>query len=433
MAVLPLCGLLVFVLPSASFAGEAGLEVESLSKDAGIVMRGSSTEFSYPGGESQPFFTDITNKSAEAVLKGTATLKLKDYMSQKNALELSKVVEVGPSSVQSLMWSVVGLPPAVYLVEAKLERDGAVLAEQTCRIVFNTDAISGLDVPDDFDEFWKAALEEQSRIPADLKMEKVSDADKSEIYKFSFAGLQKHRCYGYLSVPADKSARVPGIMIFPSSGVHGLKPPYYPEGDVAVMAVNINFWDVDLPKEEYEWQTWPAPYLVTGILTRETYSLRFSYAALIRALELLAGRPEVQADNILAFGNSQGGGLALVAAGLAPDRFKAVVANVPALCRIDRYMDQRPPYFPIAFNSEIRPRIEETLKYYDAVHFAKRIKVPVLMSVGLMDDVTPAESAIAAYNAVPAEFRKRLLIDPEGGHNSTKLEPDEAAKAGLWR
>jgi hypothetical protein len=75
-----------------------------------------------------------------------------------------------------------------------------------------------------------------------------------------------HRAYGYLTVPQDKSKKYPAVLILPSSGVHSLQPPSFGNDDRVGMAINIAWVDVDLPPDQYDWRTWPAPYLVTGIL-----------------------------------------------------------------------------------------------------------------------------------------------------------------------
>jgi cephalosporin-C deacetylase len=227
-------------------------------------------------------------------------------------------------------------------------------------------------------------------------------------------------------VPTDKTKKYAAMLVLPSSGLHAIPVPYTNDNTVG-MAINISNVDVDLPADQYDWRTWPAPYLVTGILDKNYYSLRFSYAALVRAAEMLAARPEVDADNILVTGGSQGGGLTLVAAGLYP-KFKAAVANVPALCRLDwNFEIVHPEYFPIGYTEGTKPWISRTLNYYDAVHFAPKITCPIWITLGLFDDVTPSMNVFCAYNAIPG--KKQIKVQPLIGHGGSW---DLEALRGVW-
>ncbi len=44
-----------------------------------------------------------------------------------------------------------------------------------------------------------------------------------------------------------------------------------------------------------------------------------------------------------------------------------------------------------------------TLAYFDIMNLADRVKVPVLMSIGLIDRVTPPSTVFAAYNHLETE------------------------------
>ncbi|MHC4886927.1 MAG: acetylxylan esterase [Planctomycetota bacterium] len=183
------------------------------------------------------------------------------------------------------------------------------------------------------------------------------------------------------------------------------------------MAININTVDVGLPSEAYDWRTWPPPYVTTGILDKNHYALRFGYAAIARAYEVLAARPEVDVKTIHVKGSSQGGGLTLVAAGLLPKAFVSATARKPGLCRLDWNLDHlNPPFFPIAATEQGKPMIHQTLKYFLPCHFTRKITCPIEVSLGIYDDVTPGVSVFCAYNAIPANTKKRLKVDANAGH-----------------
>jgi cephalosporin-C deacetylase-like acetyl esterase len=387
-----------------------------------VACKGATQDFAYWGDGPQPFTTELTNMLPDAVFRGKVELTLVNYLTRAKTV-LSQPLILGAKAMKPLAWTLSGLEPGVYIAEVRVQRQGQTGLCCSPRLVFNAGAIQPPPTPADFDAFWQKTLDEQAKIPLDLQITKVKEQGQHEIYKFNFAGLLGYRCYGYLTLPKDKSKKYPAVLVLPSSGMHGLNPPV--QAGVVGMAININTVDVDLP--EYDWRTWPAPYLVTGILQREYYSLRFSYAACARAAEVLAARPEVDANDILVTGGSQGGGLALIAAGLYP-KFKACLANVPGLCRLDWNFDIiHPEYFPIGATESGKPMIRRTLLYYDAAYFARRIQCPTWVSVGLLDDVTPALDAICVFNAIPA--KKQLMVQPFTGHGGGFSQD---ALKGVW-
>jgi len=58
--------------------------------------------------------------------------------------------------------------------------------------------------------------------------------------------------------------------------------------------------------------------------------------------------------------------------------------------------------------------VYRTLSYFDIKNLAPMIKAPLIMGVGLVDDVCPPHINFAAYNNVTAE--KKYIVYPEAGH-----------------
>jgi len=422
-------------LPAAGPAGSAAafrweLTGQARPEDQVLVKASADVkDWTFWSDRPQKIYTKLSPAAAGREVRGRAVLRLRSYVTRAVAQELSQGFHLAKGRAAKLTWHIKDLPPCVYIAELWVEIGGQIGPAAAPRLVYHASGMLPPAAPFDFDAFWKRTLAEQAKVPLDLKITKVTrGGGKGGLYKFSFAGLLGRRCYGWLRVPADTSRKYPAVLVLPPAGVRGIHPPRFGPNCVA-MAININNVDVDLPNDQYDWRTWPAPYLTEGLLVPEHYRMRFSYAAIVRAAEVLAARPEVQADNILVTGSSQGGGLTFVAAGLYP-KFKAAVANVPGLCRLDWNFEHiQPPYFPIAANKEMRPIVIRTLSYFDPVHFARRIKCPIWVSVGLMDDVTPAAGVFCAYNAVRGK-RKTMRVMPTGGHGGG-LSPAAAAK-GVW-
>lgn len=379
-----------------------------------ISARAATDDYTYRAGDRQVFFTDVTNMLSTP-WRGSVILRMKSYLTKAVVHEERQPLTLATKGAKTLTWTLDKIEPGVYMLEIWSKYQGHEGLCGTPRILYDADGLHAEPEPEDFAAFWKNTLAEQERIPLDLHITKVKDEGKSEVYKFDFAGLQGRRIYGWLVVPQDKSRPVPGMLILPSSGNHAIAIPSHPDGNIAAMAINISNLEVDLPQDDYDIFTWPAPYLVTGIYDKSHYTMRFSYAGMVRAAELLASRSEVDPNKLLCYGGSQGGGLTIICTALY-GKFKAAVADVPGLCRLDWNLTTlHPDYFPIAGRPDSYPILLDTLAYYDATQFAKRITCPIWISVGLLDDVTPAIDTLCAYNAIPGK-QKHLLVQPYVGH-----------------
>jgi cephalosporin-C deacetylase len=129
-------------------------------------------------------------------------------------------------------------------------------------------------------------------------------------------------------------------------------------------------------------------------------------------------------------GGSQGGGLTLAVAGLAPDKIAAALPDVPFLCHYRRGTDisSEGPYLEIVkyLRSHSRQMVERTfatLNYFDGVHFASRACAPALFSVGLMDPICPPSTVYTAYHhyAGPREMTVWEFADHGGGYSSAPV------------
>jgi cephalosporin-C deacetylase len=125
-------------------------------------------------------------------------------------------------------------------------------------------------------------------------------------------------------------------------------------------------------------------------------------------LEVARRHPLVDPDRLIVTGISQGGGITLAAAGLAPMAgisLRGVAPDVPFLCHFRRATEitDANPYAELtAFVAGWRDLEEvayHTLGYFDGVHLGRRASAPALFSVALMDDVCPPSTVFAAFNA----------------------------------
>ncbi|MDN4476451.1 acetylxylan esterase [Demequina sp. SYSU T00192] len=160
-------------------------------------------------------------------------------------------------------------------------------------------------------------------------------------------------------------------------------------------------------------------YLTRGIRRFDTHYYRRLITDAALCVEASSSLPGVDRSRVVVAGGSQGGGLAIAAAGLV-DGIAAALVDVPFLCDFRRAVDLAvgDPYDEIVRYLAIhRERVEETfetLAYVDAVHHAARATAPALFSVGLRDVTCPPATVRAAYEAWGGDVE--IVEYPFNGH-----------------
>lgn len=278
--------------------------------------------------------------------------------------------------------------------------------------------MSARPAPADFDTFWQQAQIKQENTPADLKLTPLPEKSRShfEAYSVSVAA-PGGRVYGFLTVPKSKTP-VPLLVMVPGAGP-GFGGPQAPRAQnrIACLVMNVHEYDPMTPgktvNELYKEDQQKGYYPCRDAADRDKY---FYYRAILginRAVSLIAKLPEIDEKRIGIAGSSQGGAFALILSGLNP-LIGSVVANVPAMCDHYGWQAGRQAGWPqIHFNS--KGKGDTTAGYYDAVNFARSIKVPTWIIVGFADTTCPPSSVYAAWNAIPS--RNKHIIDEIGmGH-----------------
>ncbi len=279
-----------------------------------------------------------------------------------------------------------------------------------------------IERPADFDQFWNRLLDEVAELPRDMRLEPVDyPARGARVYRATFAGVGGGSIAGWYMTPQG-SGPFPGLAVYHGySGLRGEPWGYLPwiAQGYAVLAVDV--------RDQAGESTDPRPgtgerargWMTQGINSPESYYYRDVYGDVAQTVEVLAARPEVDARRIAATGVSQGGGLTLVAAALSP-RVMAAAPDIPFLCHFRRAVDVSNAYPYLEFDDYLQrhPDREETmwrtLTYFDVLHFADRIRCPILMSVGLRDLVCPPSTVYAVYNHLAGP--KELAVYPAHAH-----------------
>ena len=288
-----------------------------------------------------------------------------------------------------------------------------------------------VQTPDDFDEFWARTLAESRAVAQPPTLTRVeSPLTLVEVYDVSFSGFGGDAVRGWFVVPAGASGPLPTVVEFNGyGGGRGL-----PHERLAWAASGYAWAFMDTRGQGSAWGTGgdtPDPhgtgastpgFMTRGIDDPEQYYYRrvFTDAALF--IDAMRGLDQVDDARVAVTGGSQGGGIAIAAAGLS-DGLVGVMPDVPFLCHFERAvgLTDRDPYNEIVrYLSVHRDAVDQTfrtLSYFDGANFAARAAAPALYSVALMDPICPPSTVYAAANGHlgGAEVIEYPFNEHEGG------------------
>jgi cephalosporin-C deacetylase len=283
---------------------------------------------------------------------------------------------------------------------------------------------SKLHKPADFEAFWQGVLRQMAAIP--LALEMVSDplrtSDDIEVFQVFYNSLDRVRIAAWYCRPTRRGERSPAILFLPG---YQMDPPVPKEwARKGYLALSV----APRGKLRSTRQFNPGyPNLLTyNIVDRHTYAYRGFYADAWRGIDFLLSRPEVDPTRIGVTGTSQGGGLTICTAAMRPE-VRAAAAGAPYLCGfIDAIaLTHTYPYEEIndylRLHPDSRPAVEETLAYFDGINFADRITCPIIVNIGLQDNVCPPETGYALFNKIAATD-KRLYPYDGHGHDAGRYQ-----------
>lgn len=284
--------------------------------------------------------------------------------------------------------------------------------------------------PADFDQFWGEVLGQAAQIPLHATLTPVPfrSTPNVEVFEVHYDSLDHVRVAGWYCLPRQRSKPLPAMVFYPGY----ISEPTLPKGAAAQGYAAFGAAPRGKLRSNSQFNPGYPGLLTHNITDHNTYGYKGFYVDAWRAIDFLLERPEVDSARIGVRGGSQGGALTLLAAAMRP--VAAASAGAPYLAGVIdaiRLTNSQPyqeinDYLRLYPNS--RTAIETTWSYYDCINFADKIKCPILVNIGLNDDVCPPETGYAVFNALGSQ-EKKLYAYPGHGHDANGYQHEAIVEA----
>jgi cephalosporin-C deacetylase len=274
--------------------------------------------------------------------------------------------------------------------------------------------------PADFDAFWADVLQSVSRIPLDSSMTPVlaRSTEDVNVFDIAYTSLDNVRIAGWYCTPRKLDPPYPGLLIVPGYISEPTLPKTWAKRGYAAVGVAPR----GKLRSNRQYNPGYPGLLVDNIIDRNTYAYRGFYVDAVRAVDFLLERPEVDKARIGVHGSSQGGALTITTAALRRDVIACGAVGAPYLCGFldAARLTHSYPYEELNEYLRLFPDREaamrQTLNYFDGINFASLIRCPMLVYLGLQDDVCPPETGFAMFDALTCE--KTLHTYDRCGHDA---------------
>ena len=274
--------------------------------------------------------------------------------------------------------------------------------------------VSKVRKPADFDGFWEGVLEQVADLPLSSQTapDKLRSSHDVEVFEVHYDSLDRVRVAGWYCRPRVRTGPLPAILTLPGYLAEPALPKDWARKGYAALSV------APRGKLRSNAQFNPGyPGLLTHNITdRNTYSYRGFYVDAWRGVDYLLSREEVDPARIGATGSSQGGGLTITTSAMRSE-IAAAAAGAPYLCGFVDAIELAGtyPYEEIndylRLHPESRKAVEETVAYFDGINFADKITCPIIVNVGLQDNVCPPETGFTMFGLIASEDKKLYNYD----------------------
>ncbi len=265
--------------------------------------------------------------------------------------------------------------------------------------------------------YWEKTRAQLASEPMEAVVEQLKEPLPYRKYRVTLRGLDGVHFRALLALPVQgesKARPLPAIVTMPGYG--GTQQGVMLSECMRGYAV-LQIFPRSQGESEELWKIDGPDKLTWHIAQPEGAYYQGAFADVIRGIDYLVTREDIDVARIGLVGTSQGGGMALAVTAIDP-RVKVVVAHVPFLC--DMRQAARTPHAMIkgvldkaGLNTDAALR---TLDYFDPLQLAPDLRVPALISAGGKDETCPAATIRAVFDRLPGT--KSLMFYPDLPHTS---------------
>lgn len=284
-----------------------------------------------------------------------------------------------------------------------------------------------LPVPEDFDDFWAEKKALLAQVPLHAQVKRVNS---------SLAGVEAYDVQvdalgapvsGYFALPEDaKPGTLPAIIILHGAGVRSASlsgATGWARQGMLAMEINAHGIPNGMPDSYYAALAAGelADYRVRGVDSRDDFYFLGMFLRVVRAIDYLTSRPEWDGKTVILYGASQGGAQAYAGAGL-DSRVTFFVAGVSAMADLTGWVANQATGWPgVGLTSHPLSAVQKnrinTVRYFDVVNMATRVKADGFFTVGFIDTTCAPTTVYAAYNNV--KTNKQMFNGIDVGHVTT--------------
>ena len=263
--------------------------------------------------------------------------------------------------------------------------------------------------PSDFDQYWNTQKSLVNALSNSASLPVHSNNAQSVTYALSLPNVDGRRIYGYMTVP-NGSGPFPATIIFPAFG--STAGAVSPQIDVAerggLITICLSVHNAPVTQAD------PNAYRPNDPSNRDKIYMRYALTGAMNVINYLESRSDFDQQNVCAMGVSQGGGLAMLLAGI-DDRVNLLIHSNPSMNEHQGFKYDQASGFPYYLEtSGGSSAVSTAVKYYDAMYASKRFKGPSYSLIGLQDMIVPSATSLAGFNQLSGE--RVLMVSRDGGH-----------------